>query len=845
MYRTTQNFKNNIYAPERRTAGRVTFDISDVTASGDVTNITTSPESPLSIKTHLIDKRRSMTYKAATLEKDRFRLDGSFSFADDVITNNEEVGWSSLFISSSDGSFLKNLLETDGNIDVLGSWVGASGSTVTLDTSKFVYGSASAKAVVIGTNAQIRNNQGGPGYAINNTKYYLLVAEVCGNTPHAVACFENASGGVSLSSGPAIVPTANFQIVYATISPAQFGAVTAIYPAIIMGAAPTNGQTFNADGFRIYEITAAEKTYIDGLSLSAAQAYISDKYPYHEAYPSMTFDFGSNHSSAGLTVTFDQVIGEYATDFDMTAYDAGGAVITTKSVTGNTDIIAVPIGQLYNYRKVSVTIKKWSKPFRRARVFEVDFGFVKQYTDDNLINLSLVEEMDLLTGKLPSAEFKFTIDNSDRLFNILNPTGFYKYLQQRQQVIGEIGLDVGGGNFEYIPLGNYLLQEWQSDEGSLTATFTARTNLDSMASFDFQNLTAFNQSLYDLALSLFVYCGITNYSLDPALKTITTNSLVEKTNFRDLLQMIAIAGGANIYVTRDGKITLKCNKTRRVRYIRDWISGGSNANQANHWIEVQATNTAGTNVALGKAVTTNIVIANGSVGLVTNGDTSAAAGTYLGADTSLINNWVQVDLGSAMDIETVKVWHYYADGRIYNGTKTEISTDGVTWKTVFDSSISGTYAETAAGRTYAMETVLGDMTPVDSADFDNMYNEPQIALDKAIKRVEVTYWTDLSTSGVVGVDHPINKVGDTLKLEKNTLINTSARAQAVANWLMAQLAYRATYSVRWRGNPALELNDVLSMENTYGSTMSAYVTKNEIEYAGYLSVKTEAKGGVN
>jgi len=48
----------------------------------------------------------------------------------------------------------------------------------------------------------------------------------------------------------------------------------------------------------------------------------------------------------------------------------------------------------------------------------------------------------------------------------------------------------------------------------------------------------------------------------------------------------------------------------------------------------------------------------------------------------------------------VKIWHYYNDGRIYNNTKTEISEDGVTWTTLFDSAISGTYAETVAGRSY-------------------------------------------------------------------------------------------------------------------------------------------------
>jgi hypothetical protein len=524
MQNTSQKFKDAIYAPTRMTKGRVTFDISDVTAASDVSSITATSDSPLSVKAQLINKVRNSSYKTATLEQDRFKLDGSFSFADDTLANNGELGWSSAIICDSSGVF---------------------------------------------------------------------------STPQTI-----------------------------------------------------------------------------------------------------TFNFTSNHSSAGLTITFDQVMGEYATDFDMTAYDASNAVIATIVVTGNTDIIATPLGQLFNYRKVSVIIRKWSKPNRRARVMEVDFGIVKQYTDDNLISMNLIEQMDMLSGQLPSAEFRFAVDNSGRVFNILNPDGFYKYLQQKQQVIGELGVDIGNGAIEYVQVGNYLLQEWQSDEGSLTASFVARTNLDSMASFDYENSTSGSYSLGTLARFIFNLCGVTNYYIDPAMDSILTNTLIKKANCRDILQMIAIAGCANIYVTRSNIITLKCNPTL---------------------------------------------------------------------------------IGAA----------------------------------------------------------------VDTADFDNMCNEPQIALDKAVKRVEVTYWSNLTTSAIVGVNSTTDTLGDTLKLEGNTLINDSIRATAVANWFFAQLKYRATYRIKWRGNPATELNDVLSIENSYGDNMSGYVTRNELDYTGSLKERTEAKGVVN
>ncbi|MBA2943389.1 hypothetical protein HZF08_34525 [Paenibacillus sp. CGMCC 1.16610] len=174
------------------------------------------------------------------------------------------------------GRTLVNLLGRDGNIGELGTWIGASGSSVTLDTTEYKYGSASAKATVVGANAQIRNNKGGGGYPIDNTKYYILVAEVIGNVPALAMSFENAVGGIGASTGTSVVPNSIFQTIYVTANPAQLSGVTAFYPAVVTPITPTNGQTFSADGFRMYQITQAEYTAIG--SMTAAQ--IAMKYPY-------------------------------------------------------------------------------------------------------------------------------------------------------------------------------------------------------------------------------------------------------------------------------------------------------------------------------------------------------------------------------------------------------------------------------------------------------------------------------------------------------------------------------------------------------------------------------------
>ena len=383
MQNVSNEYKEAVYASTRTTKGRVTFDISDVTARGDVGDISSTAESAISDKQQLINRKREQSLNLATFEPNRFKLDGSFVFPDDSNVNNGELGFVSDNLSEANGDFI--------------------------------------------------------------------------------------------------------------------------------------------------------------------------------LYPTLTFTFGEAHSSMGITVTFDVLNNEYATNFTIDAYDGSNNLVLSKEIVNNEIDQVASIGQYFLYKKIEITIKKWSKPYRRSRVVEVDFGIVKIYTDKNLIKMSLVEEMDIIAKNLPSAEFKFTVGNANKDFNILNPDGFYKFLQQRQNVVPEIGV-VTGLTTEYVQLGNYYLMDWTSDEGSLTATFTARNIIDIMSSNDYENLVAKSgYSLYDMAVDIFNICGVANYEIDVSLQSIMTNGLVKKTNCRNVLQFISIAGMCNIYLDRGDKLILKQN----------------------------------------------------------------------------------------------------------------------------------------------------------------------------------------------------------------------------------------------------------------------------------------------
>lgn len=99
------------------------------------------------------------------------------------------------------------------------------------------------------------------------------------------------------------------------------------------------------------------------------------------------------------------------------------------------------------------------------------------------------------------------------------------------------------------------------------------------------------------------------------------------------------------------------------------------------------------NVALNKPITTTGSLTN--LSRVTNGDKNTANFYDAGGGA----HSVTIDLQTVYTLERVTLYHYYGDSRIYNGTKTEISQDGITWKTIYDNAVSGKYTETSSGKT--------------------------------------------------------------------------------------------------------------------------------------------------
>lgn len=129
---------------------------------------------------------------------------------------------------------------------------------------------------------------------------------------------------------------------------------------------------------------------------------------------------------------------------------------------------------------------------------------------------------------------------------------------------------------------------------------------------------------------------------------------------------------------------------------------------------------------------------------------------------------------------------------------------------------------------------------------DYMYKFPKIALSPQVYQVNFTYYATTGVPTTVVFTNPaFTSGGGTNGLSVSMdmpVVNTSTWAQNVANWYFQQCSNVIQYTLDWRQNPLIEVNDNTVMDINSSSTKTGVVVKQEFHYTGYLRGVTECVG---
>ena len=175
-----------------------------------------------------------------------------------------------------------------------------------------------------------------------------------------------------------------------------------------------------------------------------------------------------------LGLVFDVASGNCCSEFDVEFYDGFNNLISREEVTDNQrTIYRTAMGGIDVWRVV-VRLYRTNRPFRFARIIEIDFGLVLTYTDNEIISLNMINESDHNGKVFVLPEFNLTITNNGQ-YNLFNSEGYGPFFLQRQRFEYKHGLVLPDGSTEWVDCGTYFLNRWKVSDSRVTFSATGRT----------------------------------------------------------------------------------------------------------------------------------------------------------------------------------------------------------------------------------------------------------------------------------------------------------------------------------------------------------------------------------
>ena len=125
----------------------------------------------------------------------------------------------------------------------------------------------------------------------------------------------------------------------------------------------------------------------------------------------LTYDFGQLTSFIGLTFTWDNLYNSWPTDLTLYGYDANGAEKYVTRVTYLDAVSSIIDYAMDNVQSIRLDIHKWSNPELLARISEVYFGVMLEFTDKQILSTSETTKNNFVCSALPTDTQKYTVKN--------------------------------------------------------------------------------------------------------------------------------------------------------------------------------------------------------------------------------------------------------------------------------------------------------------------------------------------------------------------------------------------------------------------------------------------------
>lgn len=266
----------------------------------------------------------------------------------------------------------------------------------------------------------------------------------------------------------------------------------------------------------------------------------------------MEINFTQPHSSLGISLIFSKA-GDYCSKLNTKFYGISGNLICNVDFYPDRyDYVCNKVVE--DYTKIVITFYGTNNPYRYLKLYRILYGANVLFEGDNLMSANILEEVDLLSSEVSINTLDFTVYSADDKFNIINPEGFYRLLQQRQKLhVTETIVK----EEKVKGMGTFYLDTWKNEKDK-TMKFGAIDLIGVIDKTDFNGGMYKDVTFASLLGEIFTSAGLESdeYEIQEDLKQITLTGYIPICSHREALQQVIFAVGAVADCSRSDKIKI-------------------------------------------------------------------------------------------------------------------------------------------------------------------------------------------------------------------------------------------------------------------------------------------------
>ena len=580
-----------------------------------------------------------------------------------------------------------------------------------------------------------------------------------------------------------------------------------------------------------------------------------------------------------------------------------------KDVTGNTKSKYVCDEVFKGTTTLSIIPNKMVNGHGRLHIHEIIMGIGIYFNARNILSASKKEHISPIMEALPTIDFRLSVNNKDRAYDIENEKSTVNFLELGQKVQAFLGQEVAD-RIEWLQVGTLKLKEWSADDDKMS--FTAIDFLSGLIG-KYRKGKFYPQgiSIYDLCLDVLTDAGVDprEFYIDEYLKSVKIKNPVPVVTHREALQLLSNAGRCLLYQDEKGKIVIRSSFVPRMTSTvahEPYFSNGTKILEDLPIKEYSLTNgnytkVDGTTLFLPRSGKADVGYIDDNMLLNIRLEAAFACfgmqlqfgRTYpseIVIDTSLNGKTVE-ELSYTVDREDLIISHEFApfdEMLIYEDAPSKTGGRAVLNKisfgnvTDYELSYGRELTKTPLGtqlqsvktleltRTEYLDSTEGEkeLAKVEctkSGEYLAEFSNPSYGCTVQASSGTVTvleagvYFLRFSYSGsggevkVNGKEYLVKtytmekELNPSGKREKwkNPLISDTALATDVLDWVGNYLKADREYSLTYRGEPRLMANDLLYLENKYVDKLMLRVFDHTLNYNGALSGSIKARREVS